>query len=168
MGIACRLALEDPDFIYFDAHDDIDTPSTNADGYLDVMGLSMLTGKSWHILTQMIPPYWPTTYKMVYRGLRDVTGNQKETVRKAEAVVIWGDDTKRVGCATELSLSLERKMYSPALVHLDLDMLDETLGKVNGYESPSCLISGQVYGACASEGSSDVLDRVFLQSKPRE
>jgi arginase len=35
----------------------------------------------------------------------------------------------------ELQKHLETREYSPALVHLDLDVLDESVGKVNGFES---------------------------------
>lgn len=141
VGVACGLGIKDLGFIYFDAHDDMDTPSTNMNGYFDAMGLSMLAGKSWHGLTNTIPGFSPRTYdKMVYCGLRDIDESQKQTVRKAGAEVIWGEANKRVDFAGELTKSLSRRDFSPALVHLDLDVLDETLGKVNGYESPGGLL----------------------------
>lgn len=140
VGVACGSNLEDPGFIYFDAHDDMDTPSTNMNGYFDAMGLSMLAGKSWHNLTETIPGYSATTYKkFIYCGLRDITDGQKDTVRKAGADVIWGDANNKVDFSEELSHALEKKSYSPAIVHLDLDVLDEKIGKVNGYESPGGL-----------------------------
>jgi arginase len=40
VGAACGLGIKDLNFIYFDAHDDMDTPSTNENGYFDAMGLS--------------------------------------------------------------------------------------------------------------------------------
>lgn len=140
VGIACGLGIKDLGFIYFDAHDDMDTPSTNTNGYFDAMGLSMLAGKSWHALTKTIPGYSPMKYdKMVYCGLRDVSDEQRRTVLDAGAEVIWGDPEKRVDFAVELTRYLERKDFSPALVHLDLDVLDQSMGKVNGYESPGGL-----------------------------
>ncbi|KAL3420024.1 hypothetical protein PVAG01_08523 [Phlyctema vagabunda] len=140
VGIACGLGIKDLGFIYFDAHDDMDTPSTNENGYFDAMGLSMLAGKSWHTLTNTIPGYAPMTYdKFVYCGLRDIVRSQRETVEASGAEVIWGDADKKVDFATELKEKLERRDFSPALVHLDLDVLDQTLGKVNGYESPGGL-----------------------------
>ena len=141
VGVACGLGIRDLGFIYFDAHDDMDTPSTNTNGYFDAMGLSMLAGKSWHNLTNTIPGYSPMKYdKMVYCGLRDIDESQKQTVRDAKAEVIWGETGKKVDFAGELTKRLSRRDFSPALVHLDLDVLDETLGKVNGYESPGGLL----------------------------
>ncbi|KAH4103941.1 hypothetical protein HBH70_097170 [Parastagonospora nodorum] len=139
-GVACGLGLKDLGWIYFDAHDDMDTPSTNMNGYLDAMGLSMLGGKSFHRLTNTIPGYTPHKYnKMIYCGLRDIEDSQKETVREAGAEVIWGEPGKHVDFASRLTEALSAKDYSPALVHLDLDVLDESIGKVNGYESPGGL-----------------------------
>ncbi|KAH7076870.1 hypothetical protein BKA63DRAFT_291848 [Paraphoma chrysanthemicola] len=139
-GIACGLGIKDLGWIYFDAHDDMDTPSTNMNGYLDAMGLSMLGGKSFHRLAKTIPGYTPHTYnKMIYCGLRDIEQSQKDTVEEAGAQVIWGETGHHVDFAGKLDQALSERDYSPALVHLDLDVLDESIGKVNGYESPGGL-----------------------------
>ena len=141
-GVACglKLDLENLGWIYFDAHDDMDTPSTNTNGYLDAMGLSMLGGESFHRLANTIPGYVAHKYdKMIYCGLRDIEDSQKETVRKAGAEVIWGEAGNHVDFASKLTKALSEKDYSPALVHLDLDVLDKSIGKVNGYESPGGL-----------------------------
>jgi arginase len=137
VGAACGLGIKDLNFIYFDAHDDMDTPSTNENGYFDAMGLSMLAGKSWDWHTQQIPGYSPMSYKdrFLYVGLRDVNDTQRKTVAEAGADVIWGDAAKRVEFARELETRLEKRDFSPSLVHLDLDVLDESVGKVNGFES---------------------------------
>ncbi|RAR07581.1 dna-(apurinic or apyrimidinic site) lyase [Stemphylium lycopersici] len=137
VGAACGLGVKDLKFIYFDAHDDMDTPSTNKNGYFDAMGLSMLAGKSWHWHTEQIPGYAPMNYdkRFLYVGLRDVDDVQRKTVAEAGADVIWGDAEKHVDFAGELSKHLEQRNLSPALVHLDLDVLDEKVGKVNGFES---------------------------------
>lgn len=144
-GVACGLGLKDLGWIYFDAHDDMDTPSTNTNGYLDAMGLSMPGGQSFHRLANTIPGYAPHKYdKMIYCGLRDIEDSQKETVRKAGAEVIWGEPGKNVDFASKLTKALSEKSYSPALIHLDLDVLDESIGKVNGYESPGGLQEGDL------------------------
>lgn len=136
VGVACGLGIDDLGFIYLDAHDDMDTPSTNTNGYFDAMGLSILAGKSFQRLAQSIPGFTPMGYRrMIYCGLRDVDESQKNTVKDEGAEVIWGRPGKIVNFAGDLEERLGSKDYSPALVHLDLDVLDETLGKVNGYES---------------------------------
>jgi arginase len=56
-------------------------------------------------------------------------------VAESGADVIEGDPNTKVGFASKLRNQLQAKEYSPALVHLDLDVLDETVGKVDGFES---------------------------------
>lgn len=66
-------------FIYFDSHDDLDTPDVNENGYFDAMGLSMLRGESWKKLMSTVPGYDPcnpfdyrsTCDPFLYCGLRD-------------------------------------------------------------------------------------------------
>ncbi|KAJ4331940.1 hypothetical protein N0V95_009775 [Ascochyta clinopodiicola] len=137
VGVACGLRVQELNFVYFDAHDDMDTPSTNQNGYFDAMGLSMLAGKSWHWHTQQIPGYSPMKYdkRFLYVGLRDVNDTQRKTVAEAGADVIWGDAEQHVDFAGQLTRRLDEKDFSPSLVHLDLDVLDESVGKVNGFES---------------------------------
>jgi arginase len=145
-GIACGLLhsqkykKEDLGFVYFDAHDDMDTPSTNMNGYFDAMGLSMLAGKSWHALTDTIPGYSPVQYgKFLFVGLRDQTDEQRQMVLESGVDVVWGDAKTRVDFPSEMAKKLDGKRLGNALVHLDLDVLDESVGKVNGYESPGGL-----------------------------
>lgn len=140
VGVACGLGIEDLGYIYFDAHDDMDTPSTNTNGYFDAMGLSMLAGKSWHTLTETIPGFYLRKYdKFVYCGLRDVSDGQRQVVEESGAKVIFGDAQSEVDFSSELKRHLDERDYSPALIHLDLDVLDESVGKVNGFESPGGL-----------------------------
>ncbi|KAH7354814.1 hypothetical protein BKA65DRAFT_497057 [Rhexocercosporidium sp. MPI-PUGE-AT-0058] len=137
VGAACGAGIKDLNYIYFDAHDDMDTPSTNENGYFDAMGLSMLAGKSWHWHTKQIPGYMPMKFgkRFLYVGLRDVNDAQRKTVAEAGADVIWGDAEKHVDFSSELEKRLGLRDFSPSLVHLDLDVLDGSLGKVNGFES---------------------------------
>lgn len=137
VGAACGLGVKDLGFIYFDAHDDMDTPSTNENGYFDAMGLSMLAGKSWHWHVGRIPGYVPRNYdgRFLYVGLRDVNDTQRKTVKVAGADVIWGDAERHVDFASELRKRFERRVFAESLVHLDLDVLDQSVGRVNGFES---------------------------------
>ncbi|CAN9213954.1 unnamed protein product [Alternaria alternata] len=125
VGAACGLGLKDLNFIYFDAHDDTDTLSTNQNSYFDAMVL------------KQIPGYAPMKYdkKFLYVGLRDVNEVQRKTVQEAGADVIWGDAEKVVDFPGELQKRLEERDMSPSLVHLDLDVLDKSVGVVNGFES---------------------------------
>ncbi|KAI9043195.1 arginase family protein [Aspergillus affinis] len=139
-AVACGLQIRDLGFIYFDAHDDLDSPDVNENGYFDAMGLSMLRGESWHALMNTVPGFQPFDYsRFLYCGLRDQSEVQQQRVIDAGMVSIWGDAAKKVDFPRELEAELQRRSYSPALVHLDLDVLDESYGKVNDYPSPGGL-----------------------------
>ncbi|OBT65808.1 hypothetical protein VE03_03330 [Pseudogymnoascus sp. 23342-1-I1] len=137
-AVVAGLGIRDLGFVYFDAHDDLDSPDVNENGYFDAMGLSMLRGESWKTLMNSVPGYRPMELrdKFVYCGLRDLSEVQRQRVKDVGMDVIWGDATKKVDFKAALEAALERKNFSPALVHLDLDVLDESLGNVNDYPSP--------------------------------
>ncbi|KAL3491045.1 arginase [Aspergillus germanicus] len=136
-AVACGLQERDLAFIYFDAHDDLDSPDVNENGYFDAMGLSMLRGESWKTLMKTVPGFKPLHYnRFLYCGLRDQSDFQRQRVIDAGMHSIWGSTENKVDFAAELKTQLERKNYSPALVHLDLDVLDDSYGKVNDYPSP--------------------------------
>ncbi|PYI11001.1 arginase [Aspergillus sclerotiicarbonarius CBS 121057] len=145
-GVACGLNVDDLKFIYFDAHDDLDSPDVNENGYLDAMGLSMLRGESWKTLMKTVPGFKPLTYdgNFLYCGLRDQSDVQRQRVIDAGMHAIWGETSRKVEFASELRKQLGLKSYDPALVHLDLDVLDKSYGKVNDYPSPGGLFESDL------------------------
>lgn len=142
VGAACGLQIQDAGFIYFDAHDDLDSPDVQENGYFDAMGLSMLRGESWKTLMSTVPGYKkPFDYsRFLYVGLRDQSEIQRQRVIDAGMTSIWGNPSQKVDFATELGKHLNQRDYSSAVVHLDLDCLDESYGSVNSYPSPGGLL----------------------------
>ncbi|KXH61985.1 hypothetical protein CSAL01_00991 [Colletotrichum salicis] len=97
-AVAAGLNATVPDLnvLGIDAHDDLDTPSTNENGYLDAMALSMAAGMSWHKLMGSVPGHKPLSLERVaYCGLRDVSELQRKTVTEAGVDVIWGDAERK-------------------------------------------------------------------------
>jgi arginase len=143
-GVACGLPAatkEQLAVIYFDAHDDFDTPDTKTSGYFDAMGVSMMRGESWKEMMRTVPGFRPMGLeRWVYCGLRDQTELQRRRVQDAEVCVIRGRSAREeVHYAGELQAELEKGGYSPALVHVDMDVLDSGLGKANDYAAPGGL-----------------------------
>lgn len=158
-AVACGLQIKDLAFIYFDAHDDLDSPDVNENGYFDAMGLSMLRGESWKTLMRTVPGFAPFDYsRFLYCGLRDQSEVQRQRVIDAGMDSIWGDAQTKVDFPRELKAQLERRSYSPSLVHLDLDVLDESYGKVNDYPSPGGLLESELV---------DCMDLVPRKSTPK-
>ncbi|THX82762.1 putative arginase [Aureobasidium pullulans] len=137
VGVAAGLGLEDLSFVCFDAHDDLETPSTNTNGYFDAMGMSMLKGESWHNLIATVPGFKPLSLDcLVYCGLRDISDESRQKVKDMKLDV--------VDFSTELGNVLDTRALGRTHVHLDLDVLDDTLGKVNDYPSPGGLLESDL------------------------
>ncbi|KAK1635743.1 arginase [Colletotrichum phormii] len=148
-AVAAGLNATVPDLNvqWIDAHDDLDTPSTNENGYLDAMALSMAAGMSWHKLMGSVPGHKSLSLERVaYCGLRDVSELQRKTVTEAGVDVIWGDAERKVDFAKELGVLLDRRRFDRTHVHLDLDVLDESLGRVNEFPSPGGLDGEDLMG----------------------
>ncbi|KAM0205295.1 hypothetical protein ACHAPA_012129 [Fusarium lateritium] len=137
-----------PGVLWLDAHDDLDTPSTHENGYLDAMAASMLTGTSWHALMKTVPGHQPVDVKkLVYCGLRDVSDVQTKTIKEAGVDVIWGNDNKQVDFTVQLAKLLDQRSdIKDAHIHLDLDVLDESLGRVNEFPSPGGYLPADLMG----------------------
>ena len=57
LGAISGLMPRNLGLIWFDAHGDYNTPETTTSGFLDAMGLSMITGHCWQSLAKTIPNY---------------------------------------------------------------------------------------------------------------
>ncbi|KAH7020459.1 hypothetical protein EDB80DRAFT_821444 [Ilyonectria destructans] len=140
-------SMPDLDVLWLDAHDDLDTPSTHENGYLDAMAASMMTGTSWHTLMKTVPGHQPLDIKrVIYCGLRDISEIQRRAVQEAEVDVVWGDASKKVDFVAGLAAVLDRRSLGNAHVHLDLDVLDESLGRVNKWPSPGGFLPDDLLG----------------------
>ncbi|KAH6988247.1 arginase [Ilyonectria sp. MPI-CAGE-AT-0026] len=146
---AAGLTSSVPDLgvLWLDAHDDLDTPSTHENGYLDAMAASMMTGTSWHALMETVPGHKPIDInRVVYCGLRDVSDRQRKAVTEADVDIVWGKAEEKVDFETELGKVLDRRNLGKSHIHLDLDVLDESLGRVNEFPSPGGFLPHDLLG----------------------
>jgi arginase len=69
--------------VWFDAHADFDTPDDNLSGFLDVMGLAILTGSGWRG-RETIPGFVPVhEEKVVLAGVRDLEPYQRARLERS-------------------------------------------------------------------------------------
>lgn len=146
VGVACGLGLDGLHYIYFEAHTDLHTPGTLLHGYFDALGLPILAGDSFHAIAKTIHGFEEIDYRFLFCGIREVEDVERGRIRSYGMDAIWGSSERQVDFATELRQHLNQKPLSPALVHLDLDVLDEKVGKVNGYESADGMLPKQLTG----------------------
>ncbi|KAB5559637.1 hypothetical protein GE09DRAFT_62091 [Coniochaeta sp. 2T2.1] len=123
--------------IWFDAHDDYNTPDTVMSGYFDSMGIAMLTDECWKGLLATVPGHRAVDLQnVVHVGMRDVTEAERKRVIDSGLDVVWGsDDTDEqdVYFAEQLGQVLTSKELGHTMVHVDLDCLDKSLGHVNKF-----------------------------------
>ncbi|KAF4336367.1 arginase [Fusarium beomiforme] len=140
-GIAVALG-DVPSCVWFDAHDDFNTPDVLLSGYLDSMPVAMMAGLCWQTLLSSIPGFKPLDLKhsFVHCGMRDVTDLERSRVKEAGFPVIWGDVESHVDFEGELNTVLGEKKLGGTMVHLDLDALDVSVGNANKFSAPGGLL----------------------------
>jgi len=137
-----------PACVWFDAHDDFNTPDVLSSGYLDSMPVAMLAGLCWNALLASIPGFKPLDLKsdFIHCSMRDVTDVERSRVEEAQFSVIWGSTDKHVAFEAELQKTLQNKKLFETMVHLDLDTLDTSVGKVNKFSAPGGLLEDDLEG----------------------
>lgn len=110
--------------VWFDAHADFNTPDTSESGFFDGFGLAMLTGSGWQRLRRGLPSI-PEEH-IVLAGARDIDRGEQERLHAS-----------RVGAVSvsELLPALDdlRSRVDSVYVHVDLDVLDPSVGRANWY-----------------------------------
>jgi len=136
--------------VWFDAHGDFNTPETTVGGFLDGMSLATLAGRCWTQLAGSIPGFHPVPEgAVVLVGARDLD--------PLEAEALAGSALRRVavgGLREQLPAALAtlRRLKPAAYLHLDLDVLDPSEGRVNPYAAPDGLTRAEVEWAIKAIG----------------
>lgn len=139
----------DGEVVWFDAHPDLDTPDVQTTGYFDVNAVALLAGRCWAALRATIPGHRPVALAsdFTYVGLRDFGSEaQRQRVVDARCPVIWGGaDKPASGFASGLEDALRASARGraqadrPAVLHLDVDCLDTSVGIANFAACPGGL-----------------------------
>ncbi|HWH96665.1 MAG TPA: arginase family protein [Baekduia sp.] len=116
--------------VWLDAHADLDTPEDNLSGSMDVMALAILTGTAWQASARTIPGFAPVAQRDVaLLGVRDLAPYQHDAlaasaIRTAPGTI--ADDPMWPVAA------LPDHVY----LHVDLDVLDTSVGQANRHAAP--------------------------------
>jgi arginase len=117
--------------VWLDAHADFDTPEDNLSGFTDVMGLSVLTGGCWRALRDTIAGFRAVQEDhVVLVGTRDLEDYQRARLAASRMTVVGGslDSSELLGALDGLRQRVER-----VYLHVDLDVLDTSVGHANQY-----------------------------------
>jgi len=120
--------------VWLDAHADFDTPEDNLSGLSDVMALSILTGGSWRALRETIPGFAAVAEAdVILAGTRDLEPYQRSRLLSSQIAVI-GEEISDDALIDALRRVAER--VDEIYLHVDLDVLDTSVGTVNAYAAP--------------------------------
>jgi arginase len=116
--------------VWLDAHADLDTPDDNVSGSMDVMALSILCGSAWPAQHATIPNAVAIGEERVaLLGVRDLAPYQRD--RLAASALHTAPGAFDTWTATAAITALPQRLY----LHVDLDVLDTSVGHANRYAS---------------------------------
>ena len=122
-----------PGVCWFDSHADFNTPETTVSGFLDGMALATLTGRCWKKLIENVPDFRPIPDEQILLfGVRNSEWLERKALESSE--IHWMKAHGDAPLATE-ELSALRDRFGEVYLHVDLDVLDESEGRVNRYSS---------------------------------
>lgn len=125
-----------PGVCWFDAHGDFNTPETSESGFLDGMALAALTGRCWTRLTKSVPDFHPVPDPLVLMfGTRQLDSLERKALK---ASGIWPPGGGRQASDSERLAAL-RGNVGEVYLHIDLDVLDESVARVNQFAAPDGL-----------------------------
>jgi len=129
---------------WLDAHADFNTPDTTRSGFLDGMTLATLVGRSWKSMSESIPGFAPVPeWQVVLLGTRDIDTLESAQLDEARVRVTSWKETDAI--FDDISAEV-RSLY----FHIDLDVLDTSVGKANSYSTSGGMTVDDVLGVMES------------------
>lgn len=127
--------------IWMDAHGDLNTPDTSPSGFFDGMAISVAMRKAWPTLTAKLPGFQPLDPRnVVHVGARDFDAPELELIERERIARVPAEGLDGLDSAlAELATRVDQ-----AYVHVDLDVLDPSELRANGYAVPGGMTVAQV------------------------
>lgn len=133
--------------LWLDAHGDFNTPETTRSGFLDGMGLAVLTGRCWRELAASIPQFAPLPdANVILAGVRELDSGEEMLLDESEITVIRGPAIRASGLDSALGPALDQLATRVRRLHLhvDADVLDASEARANVFAAPDGLTIRQL------------------------
>ncbi len=139
LGAAAGLGMAELGVIWLDANGDFNTPETSESGFLDGMGLAVLTGRCWQAMAARIPGFSPLPdERAALVGARDFDPAELRALESSgiqrvapETLIESGGRAAMAEVVSALGPRIAR-LY----LHLDLDVHDRDEACANQYAAP--------------------------------
>ncbi|MAY25008.1 MULTISPECIES: arginase family protein [unclassified Sulfitobacter] len=157
VGTYAGLGSPDVPVVWFDGHTDFYTPDDIDQGYFDSMGAATLTGQCWKRLANTVPGFVPLApHRLIYCGSRHLEVRLLQRLSAAGVSMVEGGTRSSQSFAERLGNLLPRTSEE-ALIHLDMDCVDTSVGMANEYSEPGGLLREDLL-AC--------LDQIVARCEP--
>jgi arginase len=141
LGTVAGLGPDDLGVVWFDAHADFHTPDTSPGGFLDGMALAMLTGSGWAAARRTVGALRPVAEEhVVLVGARSIDPGEDERLERSAVAHV-----RRPPVEPALDALAER--VRDVYLHVDLDVLDPSEGRANGWAEDDGLTLSEVEDA---------------------
>jgi arginase len=138
---------EETGVIWFDCHGDFNTPETTIGGFLDGMALSIVTGHCWTQLAASVPGFHAVEEKKILlAGARDFDPLEYKRLQASGIIQISPGAIQQSAHLFEDQVIPVNAVY----LHIDLDVLDAGLVRVNTYGAAGGISPETLYKALAS------------------
>jgi arginase len=147
IGAAAGVGSTKTALLWFDAHDDFETPETSTTGFFDGMGLATLTGQCWTSMLRSTGVTPLTGDRVLLIGARDVSQAAAANLAKAgvtqcSVAAIRGSAESAI---TPWLHRVARQGVERLIVHIDLDVHDpNAVAPANGFAVRGGLSAGEV------------------------
>jgi arginase len=144
-------ASSDLGVVWFDSHGDFSTTEKSRSGFLDGMGLSILTGTGWEALRETVPGYRVVPEEnVILVGMRDAWDHELERLEDSGIAVV---PPAEISAGLDAKLAALRERSAEVYLHLDLDVLDRSEGMVNIYATEGGPSAADVAAAIEAIGA---------------
>ena len=151
LGTLSGLRTPEIGVAWFDAHGDFNTPETTPTGFFDGMSLAAATGRCWKEATSAIPGFQAVDERRVlHLGARDFDIGENALLAASKVEVV---PASRVRQGLTAILTARQSHTRDVYIHLDMDVLDLSEGKVNAYSIPGGLIASELKQAIREIGA---------------
>jgi arginase len=130
--------------VWFDAHGDFNTPSTDGDGFLDGQGLAMMVGRCWAEALAGVPGFRALPEdRVLLVGARSLDPGEEEALR-GSAVTWLPPDGARDAARLRPAVEALAARVDVVHLHVDLDVHDPSIAPANGYAAADGLSAVEV------------------------
>lgn len=157
VGTVSGMAPRRVGVVWFDAHADFNTPESSSTGFVDGMGLAILTGDCWRPLAESVSGFAPVPEEnVILTGARDFGALEWERLSRSKITYLSDRDVNDDDINRKLGDTLNRlaPRVDGLYLHVDLDVYDAHIAPANHFRPP---------GGVAPERIRDVIEFIVCR-----